>query len=264
MLSRVFVRHAKAFSICGLALAAFAGSARSEDFYLAEGGAFPGWLLQSAGTTAERIVHFRASRPDPAYPRAVMKLAQVAVGPDGKAYYVSGLDGSLMHLLDGRHEIQVFEFPGQIRDLACTGEEHTVYFSAVPTPQNGEPLADGRIYRLDLWEGRPTEIAVINQAEIGGNWWGTFAIHSGSIHIVTFEDRSRIFQLAGGRPVQVFADNGSRIQGLTVGADGSFYFTTGSGKVYRTDDFVRLETAIYTERSLTDVALRAAADALRP
>src|SRR5690242_9048813 len=99
-------------STCGL-MHAIASRSGGEQYFLAEQGAFPGKLLTSDDGTAVRVVHRREPRPDRAYPSAVMKLQHVAVGPDGKVYYCSGLDGSLMHLLDGRHEIQSFEFPGQ-------------------------------------------------------------------------------------------------------------------------------------------------------
>lgn len=243
--------------------AASAQLASAEELFLADQAVFPGRLWQTDGGR-EWMAHQRSGRPDPAYPNAVMKLGQVAVSSDRKVYYVSGLDGSLMHLLDGRNEIQAFEFPGQIRDVACTGEEHTVYFSVVPTPQSGEPLADGRIYRRDLWEGRPTEIAVIRQADVGGNWWGTFTIRDGVIYLATTEARSRLFQWTSGAPEPVFADNTLKITGLATTPSGEFLATTGERKVYRTTDFVNLDAAWQSARRVTDVALPQSPTSPRP
>jgi hypothetical protein len=248
----------------GVSLALSAGSLRGEDLFLAEGIVLRGLIGLRDGGRAERSTNGRAARPDPAFPHAIMKLNQVAVGPDGKIYFASGLDGSVMHLLDGRHEIQSFEFPGQVRDLACTGEEHTVYFSVLPTPQNGERLADGKIYRRDLWEGRPTEVAAIRQADVGGNWWGTFTIKDGAILIATLETPSRIFKLTSSGPVRVFEQNAFAIHGLAAGAGSDFWFTSGAGKVYRTHDFENAEPALVTERRLSDVSLRASPDSPRP
>jgi hypothetical protein len=242
----------------------FAAAVVAEDLYLAEANVFPGRLLVSEGGTAERVVHRRQPRPDRAYPSAVMKLQHIAVGPDGKVYYCSGLDGSLMHLLDGRNEIQSFEFSGQIRDLACTGEEHTVYFSVVPTPQNSEPLADGKIYRRDFWDGSATEVATVRQADVGGNWWGAFAIHDGVIYVATLDERSRFFKLTGDGPQPVFADNAFRVTGFTPGAGGEFFFTTGDGNVYRTSDFASADAVLRTDRRLSDVSVRAASESPRP
>ena len=247
-----------------LSLALSATTGRAEDLFLADGSVLPGQIWLSEGGTTERPVHRRAARPDPAFPRAIMKLNQVAVGPDGKIYFASGLDGSVMHLLDGRNEIQSIEFPGQIRDLACTGEEHVVYFSVVPTPQSGEALADGKIYRRDLWEGRPTEVATIRQADVGNNWWGTFTIKDGAIILATLGDSSRLYKLTSSGPRPIFERNVFAIHGLAVGAGGDFWFTSGAGKVYRTGDFENVEAALVTDRRLSDVSLRASADAPRP
>ncbi len=165
-----------------------------------------------------RAAHRASPRPqaNPAFPRAIMKLGQIAVAPEGKVYFASGLDGSIMHLLDNRHEIQVMEFDGQIRDLACSSEEHTIYFSVVPTPQNGEPLADGKIYRRDLWAGRPTEVATVRQADVGGNWWGTFTIRAGVVYLATLDGPSRLYKLNGNTLERVFEQNVSAVKSLTA------------------------------------------------
>jgi hypothetical protein len=248
----------------GLASLVFSNAAHAEDLFVAAGADFPGKLWYSEGGALLRPIHARLGRPDPAYPRAVMKLAQVAVAPDNKVFFCSGLDGYVMHLLDGRHEIQSFEFDGQIRDLACTGEEATVYFSVVPTPRNNEPLADGKIYRRNFGDGQPTVVATIRQSDVGGNWWGTFTIRDGSIFISTMEENSRILEVAGDAVTPLFTAPGMRIQGLSTDREGAFYFVTGAGKVYRTIDFSAIEPALVTPRRLTDVTLRAVAGSPRP
>lgn len=239
------------------------GSLLAEELFLADQAVFPGKIWQT-DNVREWVAHQRLGRPDPAYPNAVMKVGQLAMSSDRKLFYVSGLDGSLMHLLDGRNEIQVFEFPGQIRDLACTGEEHVVYFSVVPTPQNGEPLADGRIYRRDLWEGQPTEIAVVRQADVGGNWWGTFTIREGMIYLATTEPRSRLFQWSSGAPEPVFAENSLKITGLAVSPNGEFLVASGGRQVYRTSDFVTLSPEWTSARRVTDVAVQQDVSSPRP
>jgi len=236
---------------CGAACSAAAAS----DLFFADGRAFPGELWRSrAGVRVERI-HRREAAANPAYPQAAMKLGQVAVGPDQKIYFASGLDGYVIHLLDGVNEVLSFEFPGQIRDLDCGGEEHAVYFSVVPTPQNNEPLADGKIYRRDLWAGQPSEVATVRQSQIGGGWWGAFAIQDGTVYIATLENPSRIFKLTTAGPEQVFPANRFKIAGLTAAPDGKFLFTDGSGHVYRTADFENVETVLDGGRPLTDVAI---------
>jgi hypothetical protein len=209
------------------------------------------------------LVHRREAVPDRAFPNAIMKLAQVAVGPDGKLFYASGLDGSVMHLLDGRNEIQSFEFAGQVRDLAATGEEHTLYFSVVATPQNGEALADGKIYRRDLWEGRPSEVVTVRQADVGGNWWGTFTIREGAVYVATFGEQSRIYKVTS-EGAQLAFEARVPITGLSVDPAGDFLFASGDGNVYKTRDFVDIETVLRSEGRVTDVSQRASREAPRP
>ena len=228
----------------------------ADEWILTDARAFPGQLWSSQSGTPVRAIHRREATANRAYPQATMKIAHVTVGPDGKMYFVSGLDGYVIHLLDGRNEVLSFEYPGQIRDVDSGNEEHTVYFSVVPTPQNGEPLADGKIYRRDLWAGQPTEAATIRQADIGGNWWGTFAIQDGATYIATFENPSRIFKLTTAGPEQVFTGNQYKIHGLAATNDGSFLFTDGTNKVYRTRDFVTVEPVLQSDRNFTDVTAR--------
>lgn len=252
------------FSLGFCSLFTFTTSGKAEDLFVTDGSEMPGKLYLSSNGNPVMPVHVRMGRPDPAYPNAIMKLQQVAVSPDNKIFFCSGLDGSLMHLLDGRHEIQSFEFDGQIRDLACTGENDTVYFSVVPTPQNGSPLADGVIYRRNFGEGRPTVVATVHQADVGGTWWGTFTIRNGEIFIATLEENSRIMRVAGDNVTPAFTANGTKITGLSVGADGFFYYTKGDGKVFRTMDFSSADSVLITPRRLTDVTVRAAAGSPRP
>lgn len=251
-------------SIVTYVLAFAAGGAFAEDLFLADGSVHPGQLWLSEGFTADRAIHYREPRPNPAYPRAIMKLAQTAVDSEGKIYFCSGLDGSLMHLLDGRNEIQVLEVEGQVRDLACTGETHTLYYSTVATPQEGAALADGTIWRRDFYDGRPTVLATIRQADIGGQWWGAFTIKGGHAYIATLHEPSRLYKLTSDGPVRVYEGNRHRITGFAAGAGDDFFFTTGSGKVYRTTDFATVEPVLETSHRLSDVTLRAGADWARP
>jgi hypothetical protein len=238
-------------SVCGWA----ATCAAASDFVLTDNRAFPGQLWQSSAGGPERSIFRFQAGGNPAYPGAAMKIAQVAAAPDGKIYFASGLDGYVLHLLNDRQEVVSFEVPGQIRDLDCGGEEHVVYFSVVPTPQNGAALADGKIYRRDLWAGQPSEVATVRQADIGGNWWGTFAIHDGTTYLATFETPSRIFKLTTAGAERVFASNRAKIHGLATDEQGNFYFVDGTDSVYRTRDFDTVEAVLHGGRPWTDVAV---------
>jgi hypothetical protein len=231
------------------------------DLILADGRTFPGELWLSRSSASELLILKREATANPAYPKAAMKVGAVAATIDGKIFFASGLDGYVMHLLDQRHEILSFEFDGQIRDLACTDEPHTIYFSVVPTPQNGAPLADGKIYRRDLWAGAPSEVATVRQSQIGGNWWGTFAIQNGVTYLATLENPSRIIKLSGAGPEVAFTAAGYKIDGLAAGEADTFFFTDGSDHVYRTVDFQTVESMFHGQRTFTDVAVESGASA---
>src|SRR5262245_45248105 len=86
-----------------LATGAAAPTVKAEDFYLTDGRAFPGQLWFVRSGSPERLFHRREVTVNQAFPRAAMKLGQVAVGPDDKVYFASGLDGYVIHLLDGKN-----------------------------------------------------------------------------------------------------------------------------------------------------------------
>lgn len=231
------------------------------EYWLADRQAFPGgvWHVNAAGRG--ELSHRRQAKADPAYPNAIMKTAQVAAAPDGAFYFVSGLDGCVIGLIDnGQHEVLAFEVDGQIRDIACGGEEHVVYYSVVPTPQNGEPLADGKIYRRDLWAGQPAEVATIRQADVGGNWWGTFCVRDGVITLVTtdYADQqapSRLFKLTSGAPEPIPTTGNRRILGIDADANG-YLIADGTQAVVRTVDFTSYTPALFSPVRASDVTAR--------
>ena len=251
--------------ICRRTVAAFffalgsfvANTALSADYWIADQSAFPGKIWRADGNSGEQLTLQRNAKANAAFPNAIMKVAQVSAGPDGAFYFCSGLDGYVLALLDGRHEILKFEVDGQIRDLSTGGEPHVVYFSVVPTPQNGEPLADGKIYRRDLWQGSPEEVATIRQSDIGGNWWGTFCVRDGIITLVTTEPTSRLFRLKGGALEPVFTSNTLRIFGIEPEAD-HFLVAADNGQILRTTDFASFATIYNGAVKASDVTVQAA------
>ena len=250
-------------SICAAVLAVAAAQVvvsapvRAENFYLTEHGMQPGTLLQANDGTVARARHQRHTSANPAFPNAVMALSQVAVDVEGHVYFCSGLDRYVMQLLDGRNEVLVIEAEEQIRDVACNQDAQTFYYSVLATPQSGQPLPDGIIYRRYLGDARPTVVATVRQADIGGNWWGTFTAIDGVLYLATNEPDSRIFKNSGGVVTHIGTARGFRISGLSCTTAGTFHFTTNSGKVYRTtNDFSVIEPALVTDLQLRDVVTR--------
>jgi hypothetical protein len=260
-------RMAQSF-FCALAVVGItaSGVASGAEYWLADRASFPGgvWHVDTAGRA--ELSHRRQTKADQAYPNAITKISQVAAAPDGAFYFISGLDGYVIGLIDnGQNEVLAFEVDGQIRDIACGGEEHVVYYSVVPTPQDGEPLADGKIYRRDLWQGEPAEVATIHQADVGGNWWGTFCVRDGVITIVTTDFTpvkvgqppipSRLFNLAGGAPEPIESPNTRRILGIEADANG-YLIADGTQSIVRTVDFTSFRPALFSPVRASDVTVR--------
>lgn len=241
--------------IWSLVLSAGLAPARSAEYWLADRDAFPGAIWHAFDNNGASLLHRRPPTTDPAFPTAIMKVGHLAAARDGILYFCSGLDGCVLALLDDRNEVLSFDFEGQIRDIATGGEVHTVYFSVVPTPQDGEPLADGHIYRRDIWDGAPALVATIHQADVGGNWWGTFTVREGVITIATLEPASRLFRISGAAPEPVYPANPRRILGLEADGDG-YLVADGTGEVLRTTDFTSFEPTLRTEINVTDVTSR--------
>jgi len=248
----------RCYVLVALAFALFSSAAHNAfcgDYWLADQAAFPGKIWRANFNSAEQLIHQRKAKADLAYPRAITKVAQVAAGPDGAFYFCSGLDGCVLALLDDRHEVLSFEFDGQIRDLSTGGEPHVVYFSVVPTPQEGEALADGKIYRRDIWQGAPDEVATIRQADVGGNWWGTFCVREGIVYLATTEPTSRLFRLTGGSLEPVFASNTQQIVGIEPEGD-HFLVAAENGRILQTADFTSFATIYNGAVKASDVTVR--------
>lgn len=257
------------WAVKGLAVALFAcgygiGQTTAGEMFLSDGAAFPGTLSVSRSGSAPSVSFRRPHSADPAYPGAVMKLNQVAIDVESKVFFCSGLDKYVMQLLDGRNEVPLLEADEQVRDIACSNEALTVYYSTVGTPQGGMPVPDGKILRRNLGDGRPTVLAAVSQSDVDGNWWGVFTLSNGVPYLATTEQNSRIFKISDGRPVLVGTARDFRISGLHAMEDGSFLMTTGSGKVYKTADFNTFEPALVTSLQLRDVSVRPVAGFARP
>lgn len=227
---------------------------RGEELYLASSHSWPGAIWKSEHGLPERGVFDRPTTPLVSAPGSVPRIANLAITADGKQYYCSGLDGYILHN-NGGHDVVICKFDGQIRDVAIGRESHTIYFSVVPTPQTGEPLADGSIYKHDWYTGGPVEVARVSQKQVGENWWGAFTVHDSAFYLATLEDSSRLFRLDGNDAIPVHRNTGVRITGLAMNEDGEIYFATGATQVFRTRDFSRVDTALSTRRRVTDVAL---------
>lgn len=187
---------------------------------------------------------------------------QVAIDAMGVRYEVSGRDGRIIRH-DGELQTVVFESPGRIHDIVCTGESKVVYVAAVPMSLEGG-VQDGGIYRIDLRTRRSTLVMAVRQSEVGGQWWGTFTIRDGAFVIATNDSPSRLFKLTAEKPLPIHAGNRFSISGMTTDELGHLLFTTGESKLYRTADFTSVESLAELDEPIGDVTLRAPASLKLP
>lgn len=132
-----------------LVLSCSATAACAESLWFADASAYPGKVWRNSGSGGPTVTHHRLAKADRAYPNAVMKVAQIAIDVEGNLFFCSGLDNYVIRLVDGRHEILPFpEAPGQVRDVSCSMEPHTVYYSIVPTPQENAARRTGSRSRI--------------------------------------------------------------------------------------------------------------------
>lgn len=232
--------------LCGFSVAF------GQDLYLTDATHFPGALWLSREGRAERVAHRRDVQPLSSAPGMIPRLAQVCVLPGGKQFFCSGLDGYVFHNLNG-HEVVSGDHKMQVRDLAPGENDHTYYFSTVATPQNNERLADGRIYRHDVWEGGPRLVATVKQDLVGNDWWGAFAVKGEDYYIATLRSPVRVYRLQGAEAELKWESTEHRITGMTFDGD-HLLFASGGKEIYRLRDFHDLDVVLRTERNMSDVA----------
>jgi hypothetical protein len=249
-------RGSLAPAICTLFMAVGTAAASGEDLLLTTARSWPGVVLLSEGGTSPREV-YRHSDASRVLGSALPKVAAVTYSAREGTFVSSGLDGAIFKVAGGRPTL-LYEHPRQIRDLAAENGEGRIYFSVLPTPQNGQALADCEIWYFDLRTGHATQFAPVSQSAVGGDFWGAFTIHGGVLYVATLTPQSRIFRIFPDGRSELAGELGlGSITGLAVSPAGEFYLATGSGKVFRTGDFRSVATVLDEPAlEIADVAVR--------
>lgn len=231
-------------------------TASAENFLLAMSREWPGAVYSSTGGAPARPLyrHVEGSRE---LSGAIPRITAVTHGASEGTFVASGLDGAIFKLEGARPRL-LYQHPGQIRDIALENGEGRIYFSVLPTPRPGETLADGDIWYFDLRTSRPSHFATITQSMVGGDFWGTFAIHGGVLYAATLTPQGHIYRIfPGGRSELSAETNLGPIHGLAFNNRGELYLATGTGKIYRSHDFRSFDTALLDPAAqFTDVTLQ--------
>lgn len=156
--------------------------------------------------------------------------ASIAVNLRWQAYYVSGLDGRIM-FTDGRTDRIAYNHSGPIREVAFGASSDVLYFSEVAPPAAGSGPPAGKIFALNLATNTPRLLHTIDQAALGGTWWGRMTVAEvDRIYLATMGPPGQIFELRGGSPLLLHSVESEQILGL--GHDGNYLtFTTGTSVI---------------------------------
>jgi hypothetical protein len=210
-----------------------AATARSENFLLAEGRAWPGrvWLARS-GVVEPFYLRGRVAGDD------VPRVQSLSVLRPGNVVFCSGLDRSLLQITPmGERRLHD---GGYLARQVRVSPDGTVFFSGLETPHEGQRLPDGFIYSLNPTTGELRTLLTFSQGDVGRDWWGAFDIHGGEVYVGTLASPSRIYVIRASLPRHVTTLNFSATA-FRFSADGSLLACNGQGQLFRIANLDRPE-----------------------
>ncbi|MFN0020627.1 MAG: hypothetical protein ACKVP0_20405 [Pirellulaceae bacterium] len=242
-------------ALAGTLLGVNVASAYTPNLFLADNNRWPGAIIKVT-REGERDWHVVNPADLPRDAReAVPRIGSVAISPRGEVFYCSGLDG-LIYKLEGGRPIVVHHHGPPVRDLGFGSQPDILFFSVVRTPQNGEPLTDGEIYRKNVRTGDYGRLGVVRQDEVGGNWWGSLAVHRGQLYISTMGRTSRILRQRTTGWETLMEASSHVIQGIDFENGGDLYFVAGTGMIHRSTNLRDIENVTESRDSrFVDLAL---------
>ena len=225
------------------------------DLLLADNHRSPGAIIEiTRGGERDRFAVNPAALPKEAR-EAIPKVGSVAISPSNEVFFCSGLDGFVWKLERGR-QVAVHQHGPTVRDLAFGAHRDMLFFTVVRTPQNDEQLADGEIFRKNIRTGEIGRVGVVRQEDVGGNWWGSIAIHRGQLYVSTMGRTSRILRQRSTGWEMLLGTSEVELQGIDFESNGDLYLVAGSGKVFRSTNLRDLETAAEShDARFSDIAL---------
>lgn len=225
-------------------------AARSEDYLLAEGRAWPGrvWLVRNG------VVEPFFLRSATAGEELVPRVQSLSVLRPGHVAFCSGLDRSIQELTT-KGERRLHR-GGYLARQVRVDADGTIYWSGLETPREGNPLPDGFIYAMHPATGEVRTVLTFSQGDVGRDWWGAFDVRGGEIHVATLASPSRIYVLRESLPRHVTTVPFS-VTAFRIAADGSLLGCNGRGQLFRVANLERpeqLETLLDVNTPFVDFA----------
>lgn len=229
----------------------------ADEFLLADAQLWPGEIFTSDGHRAERrIFRLRAERL-PEGKGSVPRIAGIAAGRADEIYFCSGLDGHIHRWNRTTGELKLlYTHMGQVRDLCTHPKTDELYFSEVPTPERGEPLSGGAVYRFDRRAAAAQLACAVDQTALDRSWHGALALSGARLYLATQGAPSRVVRVEGKELVTVFKTADFCIHGLAF-ADERLLLLSGDGRLLEAiDDEHAREVAQYGHNFTNLAALR--------
>ena len=250
------VRCSSRAIVATLATLGAAATTFGDGFWFADHRAMPGIVMSSDGSNAPREVFRRASNITNGASDSVPKIGCVAPGKMlGQVFFASGLDRYIFRA-DGGRQVLAHTHSAQVRDLAFGDNPDLLYYSVVPTPQNGEPVPNGEIFSYHVKTKEQKLVWQINQADLPAAWWGAFAARGNRFYLATFDPPTQILEWSSDGAKPVLQANGLSAIGLDIAENGDFYLAASDGKVYLVRAGEEPQVAFESPgRKLSDVAI---------
>jgi len=228
--SEAFMHRCFLFVSLVLSLASLVtGPASADDYLLADGPAWPGRVLATNGREPSLLFERSRHLPNDLVPR-VRSLTTLR---DGRLVFCSGVDRTIMEWTP-RGE-RVLHHGGYLARQVRTDGAGDLYWSSLETPQDGNPLPDGFITKMELATGEVRRLMTFSQNDVNRDWWGTFDVHDGRIFVASLHQPSGIYELDNSIPRRIAALPISAVA-IRFSEAGRLLACDGQGKLYHFDN----------------------------
>lgn len=229
-----------------LALYCFSSSS-AQDYLVVDLAAQPGRILKVEGSRSS-LFWQRSHVNEPLF----SKIRSLTFLADGEIAFCSGLDRGIRILGKGG-ERELHQGGYHARQVR-TDTNGDLYWSAVETPQDNNPLQDGFIYRRVAKTGQVEALVTFSQALVGKDWWGAFDVRDGKIFVATLNSPSNLYQLENAIPKHI-ATLPFPVSSFRLTEGNSLLASDGKGQLLRVPDLKqpdKLEAALKLETAFAD------------
>lgn len=225
-------------------------SLTAQEYLVVDPNPQPGRILKVEGTRSS-LFWQRGHVNEP----LISKIRSLTIVADGEIAFCSGLDrGIRIFGKGGERELHQGGYHArQVR----TDTNGDLYWSAVETPQESNPLQDGFVYRRVAKTGRIEPLVTFSQSLVGRDWWGAFDVREGQVYVATLNSPSNLYLLEGAIPKHV-ATLPIAVSSFRLTEGNSLLASDGKGQLWKVADWRQADKAqpvLKLETTFTDFAV---------